>query len=52
VVRVFSDADGLVINAGTDRGCTVLKLAAVTDDGGVLVANVTVEDIVRNHPDN
>lgn len=52
VVRVFSDADGLVINSGTDRACTVLKLAAVTDDGGVVVVNVTVEDIVRDHPDN
>lgn len=49
-VRVYADADGTVLNDGTDDACVVVKLAGITDAGGVVVADVRKADLTRFHP--
>lgn len=51
-IRLFDDANGRVINQSNSPRCVVLKLYGVTDAGGVVVINVTKNDILRNHPAN
>lgn len=49
-VRVYSDADGNVLNAGTDDACVVVKLAGITEAGGVVLVDVRKADLTRFHP--
>lgn len=49
-VQVYSDANGVTLNAGSDDGCIVVKLVGITDSGGVVVIDVRKADLTRFHP--